>query len=225
MPRKDSLTTHNGKALNFTFFGHASFSIEFDNKFIYIDPVGAFGNFASQPKADIILITHLHDDHLDKDAIEVLSKNDTVIISTETAIAELGSGMIMANGDKTEIGNYLGIEAIAAYNTTEGRDKFHPNTGRDNGYILTLGGSRIYISGDTEPTPEMAAIEGVDVAFLSVNQPYTMTVEQAVNAVKRLHPTVFYPYHYGQTEYNTDIEKLQKELTDSGIDVRIMGME
>ena len=119
---------------------------------------------------------------------------------------------------------WVKIEAVAAYNTTQGHLQFHPKAREDCGYILTIGGTRIYIAGDTEPTPELLALRNIDVAFLPVNQPYTMTVEQAVQAVKAIRPTIFYPYHYGEVEQTTDLEALSAAL--EGItEVRIRPME
>ena len=120
--------------------------------------------------------------------------------------------------------DYLKVEAVAAYNTTDGHLQFHPKDREDCGYILTVGGTRIYIAGDTEPTPEMKALKNIDIAFLPVNQPYTMTVDQAVEAVKAIRPAVFYPYHYGEVEEKTDTARLAREL--GGVtEVRIRPME
>ena len=118
----------------------------------------------------------------------------------------------------------IDIEAIPAYNFTEGHENFHPAGGRDNGYLLSLGGTRIYIAGDTENTPEMMQLQDIDIAFLPVNQPYTMTVDQAAEAVRAIHPTIFYPYHYGQVEEQTDINRLV-ELVKDITDIRIRPME
>ena len=120
--------------------------------------------------------------------------------------------------------DYLKVEAVAAYNTTDGHLQFHPKEREDCGYVLTIGGSRIYIAGDTEPTPELKALKNIDIAFLPVNQPYTMTVDQAVEAVKAIRPTIFYPYHYGEVEEKTDIDRLAREL-EGVTEVRIRPME
>lgn len=206
------------------FFGHGSVGMEYDGKAIYVDPVGMFHDYAGDPKADVILVTHQHDDHLDPKAIELLSKPGTEFITTRTVADETGKGKVMKNGDKFTVGGWLHIEAIPAYNGPE-RQQFHPHTGRDNGYLLTMGGTRVYFSGDTEPTPEMGALGDIDIAFLSTNQPYTMTVDQAVSAARTINPAIFYPYHYGNSGQETDITRLVKELEGSGIDVRIRPME
>ena len=130
-----------------------------------------------------------------------------------------GAGMVMANGDKLSL-EYLSVEAVPAYNTTEGHLQFHPK-GRDNGYILTLDGLRIYIAGDTEDIPEMSAFKDIDIAFLPCNQPYTMTIEQLVRAAKTIKPKVLFPYHYGQT----DVTTIPSQLASEGIDVRIRHYE
>ena len=126
----------------------------------------------------------------------------------------------MKNGDKLKPTDYLTIEAVPAYNTTPGREKFHPRH-RDNGYILTLGGTRIYIAGDTEDIPELKNLKDIDIAFLPVNQPYTMTVPQAANAARMFSPKILYPYHYGDTK----ISELKEALQGSGVEVRIREMQ
>ena len=120
--------------------------------------------------------------------------------------------------------DYVKIEAVAAYNTTPGHLQFHPKDREDCGYVLTIGGTRIYVAGDTEPTPELKKLKNIDIAFLPVNQPYTMTVDQAVEAVKALRPAIFYPYHYGEVEEKTDLERLTQEL-DGVTEVRIRPLE
>jgi L-ascorbate metabolism protein UlaG (beta-lactamase superfamily) len=122
----------------------------------------------------------------------------------------------MQNGESRKYADDILIEAVPAYNTTPEHLQFHPK-GRDNGYVLTLDGFRIYIAGDTEDIPEMAELKDIDVAFLPCNQPYTMTVEQCVNAAKIIRPKVLFPYHYN----NTPVHKISMQLAGSGIDVRI----
>ena len=131
-----------------------------------------------------------------------------------------GSGKVMSNGDVLQITKKMEVEAVPAYNTTEGRQQFHPK-GRDNGYILTIDGLRIYFAGDTEDIPEMAEIKDIDIAFLPCNQPYTMTTEQLVKAAKTIKPKVLFPYHYGQT----DVSMIQAQLINERIDVRIRHYE
>ena len=132
----------------------------------------------------------------------------------------LGYGTVMANGDKIQIADDLTIEAVPAYNTTEANKKFHPK-GRDNGFILTIDGLRIYVAGDTEDIPEMAYIKDIDVAFLPCNQPFTMTPDQLVKAAKTVKPKVLFPYHYG----NTEVSGLPEQMSGDGIEVRIRHYE
>ena len=151
-----------------------------------------------------------------------MEKSGTMIITNASSQKILGKGTIMKNGDKLKPASYIQIEAVPAYNTTAGREKFHPK-GRDNGFILTIGRLRIYIAGDTEDIPEMKKLKNIDIAFLPVNQPYTMTVDQAIKAAKVIKPRIFYPYHYGETNVKEIQERLKKEA--SGIDVRIRQMQ
>ena len=133
----------------------------------------------------------------------------------------LDKGQAMKNGDILQITPEIKLEAVPAYNTTPGRDKFHPK-GRDNGYILTVGGTRIYIAGDTEDIPEMKQIKNIDIAFLPVNQPYTMTPEQAIQSAKIIQPHILYPYHYGDTNINEVKDGLKNEKE---IEVRIRALQ
>jgi len=181
-----------------------------------------FADYSTFPKADVILITHEHEDHLDPKAIKALTKENTVLVMNESSAKKSGiaKAKIMKNGDKMELPNQITLEAVPAYNSTPGREQFHPRS-RDNGYVLTIDGLKIYIAGDTEDIPEMKNLKNIDVAFLPVNQPYTMTVTQAVNAAKMFSPKVLYPYHFG----NTDVKPLKDALKGSGIEVRLREMQ
>ncbi len=170
-------------------------------------------------KADYLFVTHEHGDHFDKGAIDLLTGENTQFITNKNCAEMYGSGQVMANGQCLML-NDIKVEAVPAYNTTEGRMQFHPK-GRDNGYILTIDGLRIYIAGDTEDIHEMVAIKDIDIAFLPCNQPYTMTTEQLVRAAKTIKPKVLFPYHYGQT----DVSEIPTLLKDYGIDVRIRHYE
>ena len=130
----------------------------------------------------------------------------------------------MTPGMQAQLDGGIIIEAVAAYNTSEGHTDFHPKAREDNGYIIRFEGLNIYVAGDTEPTEEMLALKDIDIAFLPVNQPYTMTVDQAVEAIKTIKPRIFYPYHYGEVDEKTDIERLKREL-DGITDVRVFPME
>ena len=210
----DEFTTKSGKKVRFTCIKHASIQINYNGLEIQVDPVGKGmkpeTDYSQFPKADIILVTHEHHDHFDSDAIAQLTKASTKIYLNPAVHKMFGSGKALKNGDKVKYANDITIEAVPAYNTTPGREQFHPK-GRDNGYILTLDGMRIYIAGDTEDIPEMANIKDISIAFLPCNQPYTMTIEQAANAAKIIKPKVLFPYHYNATPVNKLFPLLAKE--------------
>ena len=210
----DEFTTKSGKKVRFTCIKHASIQINYNGLEIQVDPVGKGmkpeTDYSQFPKADIILVTHEHHDHFDSDAIAQLRTASTKIYLNPAVHKMFGSGKALKNGDKVKIANDITIEAVPAYNTTPGREKFHPK-GRDNGYILTLDGMRIYIAGDTEDIPEMANIKDISIAFLPCNQPYTMTIDQAANAAKIIKPKVLFPYHYNDTPVNKLIPLLSRE--------------
>lgn len=211
-----------GEKLKLTFFAHASLAIEYMGKHIYLDPVSGNADYEKLPKADVILVSHSHYDHFDMAAIEALQKSDTHILLDKTsAEGFVGDCYTMLPGAVAEPFADIKVEAVAAYNTSEHQLQFHPKEREDCGYVVTLGGVvRIYMSGDTEPTEELRAVKDIDIAFISVNQPYTMTPEQAVEAVKAIRPTIYYPYHYGQVDEPTDVEALARML-DGECDVRI----
>ncbi|MEG2613455.1 MAG: MBL fold metallo-hydrolase [Alistipes sp.] len=222
---QESYTTKNGENITLTFFRHASLAITYNDKQIYIDPVTSSADYATLPHADLILVTHSHDDHLDLAAINSLRDAQTTLLCDSTSAASLGDNCeVMIPGKSIRPRDYVQIEALPAYNTTEGHLQFHPRERADCGYLLTIGGSRIYIAGDGENTPEMEALTDIDIAFLPVNQPYTMTVDQAISVVKTMRPTIFYPYHTGQTEITTDLNRLASELK-AFTEVRIRPME
>lgn len=234
----DVFQTKSGKTVRFHALMHASIRIEYDGrsatkgdtcteglkKEIEIDPVLKLRDrtvdYSAMPKADYILVTHEHPDHFDQEAIKVLTKETTQLITNKRCGDMLGYGHVMANDDTYEIADGFTVEAVQAYNTTEANKKFHPK-GRDNGFILTIDGLRIYVAGDTEDIPEMAAIRDIDIAFLPCNQPFTMTPDQLVNAAKMVKPKVLFPYHYG----DTDVSGLSELLKDNGIEVRIRHYE
>lgn len=219
----DEFKTKSGKIVRFHALVHSSIRIEFEGREIQIDPVTKLGNktidYSLMPKADFLFVTHEHGDHFDKEAIKLLSKDATKLVMNKRCSEMYGSGLTMENGQSFLLDD-IKVEAVPAYNTTEGREKFHPK-GRDNGYILTLDGLRIYIAGDTEDIPEMASIKNIDIAFLPCNQPYTMTTNQLVKAAKTIKPKVVFPYHYGQT----DVSGIPSQLKDSGIEVKIRHYE
>lgn len=219
----DEFTTASGKTVKFHALMHACIRIQYDGKEIQIDPVSKLGNrtvnYADMPKADYIFVTHEHGDHYDAGALKLLSGDKTQLVMNKRCADMYGSGKVMENGDKLQLGD-ITVEAVAAYNSTPGREQFHPK-GRDNGYILTIDGLRIYIAGDTEDIPEMSTVKDIDIAFLPCNQPFTMTPEQLIRAAKVIKPRVLFPYHYGQT----DLSGVPAALKGTGIDVRIRHYE
>lgn len=206
-------------------FKHASLAVDFDGRRIYVDPVGEYADYAHLPKADAVLVTHSHYDHLDRAAVEQLMTPATAVVCDKTSAEAFDFDCyMMVPGAVAEPLDGIRVEAVAAYNTTEGHLQFHPREREDCGYVLTLGGTRVYIAGDSEPTPEMRLLEGIDIAFLPVNQPYMMTVDQAAEAVRALRPAIFYPYHYGEVEQVTDLDRLAREV--AGLtEMRVRPME
>ena len=200
----ETFFTDSGAPVVITLIKHGSLALAYKGLSFQIDPVSGLGkptDYAAEfPKADYILVTHEHGDHLDKEAVAALTEEGKTKLITNARCAEiLGYGSVMANGDSQTLSGGIGLDAVPAYNYSEGRTQFHPK-GRDNGFVLTLDGLRIYVAGDTEDIPEMGSIKDIDIAFLPVNQPYTMTVEQCVNAAKTLKPKVLIPYHFSQTD-------------------------
>ena len=218
--KTDVFTTKSGKEVKFTCIKHGSVYIQYDGLEIQVDPVtdGAkpITDYTLFPKANIILVTHEHHDHFDREAIAMLRMPNTAIYVTQAIYTQFHNGIVLNNGDSILYRSDVKVEAVPAYNTTEGREQFHPK-GRGNGYVLTLDGLRIYIAGDTEDIPEMALLKDIDVAFLPCNQPYTMTVEQLVNATKTFKPRVLFPYHYNETS----VGRIAMLLNGSGTKVLI----
>ena len=217
----DSFRTEKGKTLKITFIKHGSLLFDYEGHTLYVDPVSTYADYSKLPKADFILVTHEHSDHLDAKAIADVEKKTTTIIINESSQKKLGKGTVMKNGDKLQPAAWLHIKAVPAYNTTPDRKKFHPE-GRDNGYLLNIDGICVYVAGDTEDIPGMSHLGKVDIAFIPVNQPYTMTVPQAVHAAKMIKPHILYPYHYG----DTPIQQLKDKLSGvSDIEVRIRQLQ
>ena len=219
----DEFTTKSGKTVRFHALVHASIRIEYDGREIEIDPVRKLGNktidYTAMPKADFVFVTHEHGDLFDKEAIKLLSKEGTQLIMNKRCADMYGPCGVLGNYQSATFDD-ITVDAVPAYNMTEGRTQFHPK-GRDNGYILTIDGLRIYIAGDTEDIPEMSNVKNIDIAFLPCNQPYTMTTAQLVRAAKIIKPKVLFPYHYGQT----DVSGIASQLKGEGIDVRIRHYE
>ena len=211
-----------GGSLRITFLGHATLMIEYGGKVIAVDPVRAEADYAGLPKADLILVTHEHSDHLDPAAIKTLTKQGTQVVLTEACSQSVPGGIVMGNGDVKTIAG-LKIEAVPAYNIVHewSRGKpYHPK-GQGNGYVITFGDKRVYVAGDTENIPEMEQLKSIDVAFLPMNLPYTMTPEMAADAARSFKPKILYPYHCSQTDPN-ELVDLLKDV--KGIEVRIRNL-
>jgi len=217
----ESLSTECG-LMDITLIKHGSLAVMYKDMTIQIDPVAGFGkptDYAKDfGKADFILVTHEHPDHLDEATLKTLMDGHTKLYLNKTSRDKIGFGTAVANGDSFELYEGVRVEVVPAYNTTPGREKFHPK-GNGNGYILDLDGFRIYIAGDTEDIPEMAELGTIDMAFLPVNQPYTMTPDQCVHAAEMIKPTILIPYHSGQT----DLSGIPARLPD--VDVRLRNMQ
>ncbi len=218
---QDSIPTSQGE-LKITFLGHSTLFFAFGGKIIHIDPVTRYADYATLPKADIILVTHEHGDHFDLRAIELIKKEGTDLVYTEKCKEKYPGGQALKNGE-VRIVQGIRVEAIPAYNIVHMRSEglpYHPK-GEGNGYILTLADKRIYVAGDTENTPEMKALKNIDIAFLPMNLPYTMTPEMVADAARAFKPKILYPYHYGDTETSKIVELLKNV---KGIEVRIRNM-
>jgi L-ascorbate metabolism protein UlaG (beta-lactamase superfamily) len=218
----DTLKTPNGNVV-ISFLGHGSVMFEFKGKAIYVDPVSRYADFSKMPKADLILVTHEHGDHLDSAAIEGCRTEKTKILVCAACLPKARGGIVMKNGETQTIDG-IKIEAVPAYNIVHVRSEgvpFHAK-GSGNGYIVTLGGKRIYTAGDTENVPEMSQLGAIDAAFLPMNLPYTMTPEMVAEAAKRIQPKILYPYHFGKTDPSLLVSLLKDE---KGIEIRIRKMQ
>lgn len=217
----DVMSTSAGD-LKITFIGHGSLWLDFNGKNFYTDPFGQVADYSQFPKADVILLTHEHGDHLDLQALAKVQTDKTLVILTETCARQVKGGTVMRNGDM-QTAEGVKVEAVPAYNLVHKRpdgQPYHPQ-GVGNGYILTFGDKRVYVGGDTENIPEMKKLPNIDCAFLPMNLPYTMTPEMVADAAKAFKPKILYPYHYGDTD-TSRLETLLKEV--AGIEVRIRRM-
>jgi L-ascorbate metabolism protein UlaG (beta-lactamase superfamily) len=209
--------------LAITFIGHGTLMFIFGDKVIHVDPVGQYADYGKLPRADLILLTHEHHDHLDPRAVELLRKPDTKIVVNEAGASQVPGGVVLKNGETKTVAG-LKIEAVPAYNLVHLRQPgvpFHPK-GIGNGYLITFGDKKVYVAGDTENTPEMKALAGIDIAFLPMNLPYTMTPEMVADAARAFKPKVLYPYHFGSTD-TTRLVDLLKDRPE--IEVRIRNLQ
>ena len=218
---QDIIKTSAGD-LEITFIGHGTLMFMFEGKVIHVDPQSEMADYAKMPEADIVLVTHEHGDHLDPQAISILARNDPEVVLTRACVEDVAGDIVMKNGD-VQIVSGLKIEAVPAYNIVHKRSNgqpYHPK-GRGNGYVITFGDKRVYVAGDTENTPQMKKLKNIDVAFLPMNLPYTMTPEMVADAAKAFKPKILYPYHYGRTDPDT-IVNLLKGVKE--VEVRIRKM-
>ncbi len=200
---------------------HATLALGWKNLTVYVDPVGGAQRFAGLPRPDLILLTDIHGDHLDAGTLAGVAGEKTALVAPAAVAAQLAGDLrsrttVLTNGQSAALLG-LTIEAVPMYNQTPERLKFHTR-GRGNGYVVTFGDQRVYFSGDTEDIPEMRALKNIAVAFVCMNLPYTMTVEQAASAVRAFRPKVVYPYHYR----GSDVEKFKQLVgDDAGVEVRL----
>jgi L-ascorbate metabolism protein UlaG (beta-lactamase superfamily) len=219
---QDTLKTDQGD-LVISPVEHASFAIQGNGKTIFVDPTKGGDAWKAFGKPDLILVTDIHGDHYDPKTLAAVRTPEAVLVVpaavAEKMGADKGGAKVLANGETAKVGD-IGIEAVPMYNLTEERKKFHTK-GRGNGYVVSIGGKRLYISGDTEDIPEMRALKNIDVAFLCMNLPYTMDVDHAAAAVLAFKPKIVYPYHYRGAKEMSDVEKFRTLVSkDPSIEVR-----
>lgn len=200
---------------------HASFVMQWQGQLLYVDPVGGTAPYSELPRPRVIFITDIHGDHLNVDTLKGLVQPDTVIVAPQAVKdllpAELQAvTQVLANGATASVAG-IGVEALPMYNLTADRLQYHTK-GRGNGYVLTVGGKRLYIAGDTEDIPEMRQLRDIEVAFVPMNLPFTMTVEQAASAVREFKPKIVYPYHFR----GSNLDEFTRQVgTDVGVEVRV----
>ena len=220
--QRDVIATSAGE-LQITFVGHGTLMLGFGGKIIHVDPFSRLADYSTLPKADLVLITHAHADHLDPAALAAIRTPATQVVVAPICEGEVGSVIVLHNGEQKQVAG-VSILAVPAYNIVHTRKNgtpYHPK-GEGNGYVLTFGDTRVYIAGDTENVPEMKALKDIAVAFLPMNLPYTMTPEMVADAARAFRPRILYPYHYGDTDPNILVGLLQGE---KGIEVRVRSMK
>jgi L-ascorbate metabolism protein UlaG (beta-lactamase superfamily) len=196
---------------------HSAIRFAFKGKQYYLDPSGK-AQWDQMPKADAILITHEHSDHLDPKVIRQIRKDATIIYANAATVKKAGLGQVIEVGQTKQVLD-ITVEAVPAYNIHAERLKFHPKERKDNGYVLTFADKRVYVAGDTEGTPEMKALKDIAIAFLPINLPYTMPPAEAADAARAFKPKILYPYHQGKS----DPQEVKKLLADEkAIEVRVL---
>jgi len=213
--QQDIVQTGGGD-LKIACISHGTLMFTFGGKVIHVDPVSSAADYAILPKADLILITHEHGDHLDAKAIQAVSTAQTVVAVNPGSAKAQPQATVLRNGETRTMAGFK-VEAVPAYNLEK---SFHPK-GNGNGYVITFGDKRVYVAGDTENIPEMKGLKDIEVAFLPMNLPFTMTPEMVADAARAFRPKILYPYHFGGTDTNALVNLLKGE---KGIEVRIRDM-
>lgn len=203
---------------------HATMVLQLGSQMIYTDPVTGQEVFAGQPAPTIILVTDIHPDHMDADTLSVLAKDNPVIVVPRAVADQLPENLtklvvVLKNGEKTTQKG-IEIEAIPMYNVPESPNSFHTR-GRGNGYVISAEGKRIYISGDTSATAEMKALQNIDVAFVTMNLPYTMSIEEAADAVLAFKPKLVHPYHYRGQNGLSDVNKFKQLVEEKDPTIKV----
>lgn len=214
--QEDTFSTSGGD-LKIACVGHGTLMFTFGGRTIHVDPVSSQADYSTLPKADLVLITHEHGDHLDAQAIQAVTADQTVVVVAPGASKALPAALVIRNGETKTVAGFT-VEAVPAYNPAKA---FHPK-GNGNGYVITFADKRVYVAGDTENVPEMKDLKAIDVAFLPMNLPYTMTPEQVADAARAFRPKVLYPYHFGSTDTAALLALLKDERD---IDVRVRDMK
>jgi L-ascorbate metabolism protein UlaG (beta-lactamase superfamily) len=222
-PAADQLATQKGP-VSLQPIQHGSVVLSWNKKTVYIDPYGGPAGYAGLAAPDLILITDIHGDHLDVKTLEAINTSQAKIVAPQAVADKLPASLkekvvVLGNGEKTTQAG-IDITAIPMYNLPETPDSRHPK-GRGNGYVLQIGGKNIYFSGDTEDIPEMQALKNIDVAFVCMNQPYTMDINQAAQAVLAFKPKVVYPYHYRGQDGLSDVNAFKKLVNQGNKDIEV----
>lgn len=218
----DCFKTEKGRNVAITFIKHGTLMIDIDGYIIHIDPVSMFGtDYSKLPKADLLLITHEHHDHFDMNTAEVILKENSLFYSNGQVAKLSGKSKAIKAGETFTTENNITVIATEAYNNSKGHEQFHPK-GQNVGFLVCVDDIKIYIAGDTEDIPEIAELKDIDIAFLPVNQPYTMTPQQCINAAEMFKPSILYPYHYGETDLIPIVEHFKD---NPEVEVRIKQLQ
>lgn len=220
---QDVIPTNSGD-IKITPILHGTLVLEYQGKTIYVDPYGGASAFDGQNIPDIVLITDIHGDHHNPETLDGIDLSKATIVAPKAVADQLdeskSKSILVMNNDQGQKVSDIFISTIPMYNLPETDDSRHPK-GRGNGYVLSMGGKNIYLSGDTEDIPEMRALKEIDVAFVCMNLPYTMDVDQAADAVSEFKPSIVYPYHYRGTDGLADVEKFKSLVNANAPEVEV----